>query len=134
MQLLQTVPIRLAGVSFSGERMAVTLTAASTSNPPAAYSQAQIPRLFHVSDPSIKLLSLNSTIEERHLILPDKVRVIVSQGELLEKHRNWALRIGGDAIERCLGAVPARTQRCCIPLLRHFHRISSSGPESPAVE
>jgi 3,5-dihydroxyphenylacetyl-CoA synthase len=93
-----------------------------TATTPDSYSQQELLDLFDIKDRRIRSLFLNSSINRRHLRLPSVNEVGVcsneTQGELLSKHRKWAVEIGRDAIYECLGVFGARaadiSHLCCV--------------------
>nr|WSY57463.1 type III polyketide synthase [Streptomyces sp. NBC_00886] len=89
---LTTGPARIAGVG--------------TATTERSYSQLELLDLFHITDPKVRSVFLNSAIERRHLTIPpeaaDGTRVPEAQGELLAKHRRVALDMGARAVEACL--------------------------------
>ncbi len=71
-----------------------------------SYSQPELLDLFHITDPKVRSVFLNSAIERRHLTIPpeaaDGTRPAEAQGELLAKHRRVALDMGARAVRACL--------------------------------
>jgi alkylresorcinol/alkylpyrone synthase/polyketide synthase Type III len=68
----------------------------ATATSEKSYSQRDILDLFQIEEKRIRLLFLNSAIEQRFLTLPAEKEVRAgrgeTQGELLKKHRNQALK------------------------------------------
>lgn len=82
------------------------ITGVGTAVPPVSYSQPELLEIFGVTDPSIRSIFLNSTIERRGLTLPpllrDRSAAAETQGELLAKHTAEGLRLGREAVLACL--------------------------------
>jgi 3,5-dihydroxyphenylacetyl-CoA synthase len=90
---LRSVPLpRIAGVG--------TATAGEP------YSQRDLLDIFHITDPRVRSVFLNSAIERRYLSLPaagdDGTPAPETQGELLAKHKTLALEMGARAIDAAL--------------------------------
>jgi len=83
-----------------------------TANPPTTYTQQDLLELFHCDNALVRRFFESSHIRKRHLVLPDPGpdgQVPDESGEaLIQKHKSWGLRIGREAIERCLAAHGAR--------------------------
>lgn len=97
------------------------ILAVGTSNPPDRYSQQDILDRFRVANPHVRDLFGASHIDGRYLVLPeadDEGRPTETQAQLLTKHRRWSLRLGAEAIERCLakaGLQPSDIDYlCCV--------------------
>ncbi len=77
-----------------------------TSNPKNKYTQAQVLEYFQETDPKVRRLFGNSHIKSRFLILPpatdDGTIPEETNQQLINKHRDGALEIGPQAIERAL--------------------------------
>jgi predicted naringenin-chalcone synthase len=76
-----------------------------TANPPERYSQQDVLALFDTTDPRIRGLFISSHIRTRHLYLPPKIDGRVEpepQEVLVRKHKQHALEVGAQAIDRCL--------------------------------
>jgi polyketide synthase Type III len=88
----------------------------------AAYSQQELLEIFRITDPKVRSVFLNSTIQRRYLSLPardgDGRCLPESQGELLGKHSHLAVAMGARAIAACLenaGATVADIGHlCCV--------------------
>lgn len=83
------------------------IVAIGTAVPPRRYSQDELATLFGLADPRIHRLFRNSHIKYRHLILPERGPDGMPEESveaLNQKHRNGCLEVGGEAIERALGA------------------------------
>ncbi len=85
-----------------------------TANPPKKYSQADVLDYFGETNTKIRRLFCNSHIQTRYLYLPERVEGEPlreeTNKELIDKHLNGVLDIGGRAIENALnpvGLVPA---------------------------
>ncbi|MCK6502921.1 type III polyketide synthase [Myxococcota bacterium] len=81
------------------------ILAVGTSHPPDRYTQQEILERFRVVNPAVREVFQASHIDGRYLVLPtadESGRPTETQGELLAKHRRWALRLGQQAIGRCL--------------------------------
>jgi polyketide synthase Type III len=92
-----------------------------TANPPDRYTQQDILDLYRVENPIVRNLFQASHIQTRNLVLPARDaegRPTETQEELLIKHRQWALKIGAEAIERALAPLGMATDEvdflCCI--------------------
>lgn len=108
------------------------LVAVGTANPPATYSQGDLLELFACDNPLVRRFFQSSHIQKRHLVLPDPGpdgSVPEESGEaLLQKHLRWSLRIGPQAIRRCL-ARAGLSQRAVDLLVT----VSSTGFLCPAL-
>ncbi len=79
-----------------------------TANPGTRYSQEEIVKIYHETNPVIVGLFQNSHIKYRHLILPEPVDGIMqeeTQEQLIRKHRQGAEEFGAKAITECLSLV-----------------------------
>jgi predicted naringenin-chalcone synthase len=97
------------------------ILAVGTSHPPDRYTQQEILERFRVANPAVRELFQASHIDGRYLVLPaadDSGRPTETQAELLVKHRRWALRLGQQAIGRCLEGTGLGTSDidhlCCV--------------------
>jgi 3,5-dihydroxyphenylacetyl-CoA synthase len=87
-----------------------------------SYSQQELLETFHITDPRVRSVFLNSAIQRRYLSLPalgdDGIRTRETQGELLDKHKALAVDMGARAIDACLkdaGAALADVAHlCCV--------------------
>jgi polyketide synthase Type III len=108
------------------------IAGAGTATTPASYTQLELLDLFDVKDRRIRSLFLNSAIDRRHLILPRVNDVGVcsteTQGELLGKHRTWAVEIGRRAIEECIGGLGA-----CLTDISHLCCVTTTGFLTPGL-
>ncbi|MGX1914095.1 3,5-dihydroxyphenylacetyl-CoA synthase DpgA [Streptomyces phaeochromogenes] len=101
---------------------AADLIGVGTAVPPFSYTQKDILDTFRITDPRIRSIFMGGAIERRNLTLPplgpDGYPVDETQGDLLRKHTETGLRMGGEAVERCLkdaGAGPADVRYlCCV--------------------
>ncbi|WPB88468.1 3,5-dihydroxyphenylacetyl-CoA synthase DpgA [Streptomyces malaysiensis] len=90
--------------------------------PPDSYTQRELLDTFGVTDPRIRSIFLNGAIERRNLSLPplgpDGKPTTETQGDLLRKHTASGLRMGREAVERCLKDVGASLADvrylCCV--------------------
>ena len=88
----------------------------------APYSQQDLLEIFHITDPKVRSVFLNSAIRQRYLSLPprgvDGARVLETQGDLLDKHKALAVDMGVRAIDACLKDVAASVSDiallCCV--------------------
>jgi len=87
-----------------------------------SFSQAELLDAFQITNPKVRSVFLNSSIERRFLSLPQRddqgsVRH-ENQGELLAKHRRLAVEMGAAAIGKCLQEVGAQAcdiaYLCCV--------------------
>ena len=82
------------------------LISVGTANPPKTYTQQEIVDLFQCEVKIIQRFFKNAHIEQRHLVLPDPLpdgsMPEESGAELLQKHNDYSLEIGGEAIRKCL--------------------------------
>ena len=97
------------------------LIALGTANPPGRYPQEELLQRFRVDDPRIRSLFTSSHIRTRHLYLPEAGpdgTPEETQGQLLKKHRNGAIEIGGAAIRACLEKAQLQPENidfiCCL--------------------
>lgn len=83
-----------------------------TANPPKTYTQQDLLDQFACETPLVRRFFQASHIKKRHLVLPepgpDGVIPEESGEQLIAKHKEWGLRIGKEAIMRCLDAHGAR--------------------------
>ncbi|WP_035868268.1 3,5-dihydroxyphenylacetyl-CoA synthase DpgA [Kitasatospora cheerisanensis] len=77
-----------------------------TAVPPEHYSQEELLDLFEITDRRVRSVFLMGSIRQRSLVLPpagpDGTRVRESQGDLLDKHKAWAVSLGSEALTQCL--------------------------------
>jgi polyketide synthase Type III len=93
-----------------------------TATPATAYSQKDVLDAFNIEDRRTRLMFLNSAIGRRHLTLPPEnehgVRGNETQGELLKKHSDYAIEVGGRALQACLDRAGATLDDvrflCCV--------------------
>ena len=93
-----------------------------TAVPSTSYSQAEVLDLFEVTDAKVRSVFLNSAIDRRYLTMPpfDAAGrpLPESQGELLRKHTEQGLALGGEALRHCLAAAGLRARDvgylCCV--------------------
>lgn len=93
-----------------------------TAVPATSYTQEEVLDTFGITDRRIRSVFLGGAIERRNLTLPptgpDGLPAVESQGDLLRKHAASGLRMGGEAVGRCLkdaGAVPGDIRYlCCV--------------------
>ncbi|MEU6431040.1 3,5-dihydroxyphenylacetyl-CoA synthase DpgA [Microbispora sp. NPDC046973] len=99
---------------------------------PDSYSQQEVLDTFDIDDARIRSLFLNSAIDRRHLTLPplgaDGRRRQESQGELLDKHKDLALDMGGRALLTCLKDAGAELSD-----IRHLCCVTSTGFLAPGL-
>ena len=102
--------------------MRARLCSVGTSVPPFRYTQDELIDQLDIKDDKIRSLFKNSSIASRHLILPARDAngqlVPESQGQLLDKHREWGIKMAAEAMDKCLantGRTPADVDYlCCI--------------------
>lgn len=102
--------------------MPVRLCGVGTSVPPFRYTQDELLEQLDITDEKIRSLFTNSSIASRHLVLPlrdENGRLgAESQGQLLDKHREWGIRMAAEALDKCLaniGRTPAEVDYlCCV--------------------
>lgn len=93
-----------------------------TAVPPASYTQRELLDLFAIADPKIRSVFLNSAIDRRSLVLPppdeSRGRMVEAQGDLLDKHKLWAVGLGASALTQCLERIGAGlsdvAHLCCV--------------------
>jgi 3,5-dihydroxyphenylacetyl-CoA synthase len=89
-----------------GQALTALLLGIGTATPSTSYSQAEILDIFEIKDTRIRSLFMNSSIDQRHLNLPefrdDGRPQEERQGDLLRKHRRCAIELGSAAIRACL--------------------------------
>lgn len=93
-----------------------------TAVPPEHYSQEELLDLFGITDRKVRSVFLLGSIRQRSLVLPpagpDGTRLRESQGDLLNKHRAWAVSMGSDALSVCLKRIGADLSEvaylCCV--------------------
>ncbi len=89
--------------------IAPRILSVATTAPPDTYSQQDLVDLFKADDPRLTQFFTNSHIKTRHLVLPEPNpdgTMPDEDGEaLLAKHRKWAVELGAEVINDCLGKV-----------------------------
>ncbi|MEU9048131.1 MULTISPECIES: 3,5-dihydroxyphenylacetyl-CoA synthase DpgA [unclassified Kitasatospora] len=93
-----------------------------TAVPPEHYSQEELLDLFGITDRKVRSVFLLGSIRQRSLVLPpaapDGTRLRESQGDLLDKHKAWAVNMGADALALCLKRLGADLSEvaylCCV--------------------
>ncbi|MBL3671381.1 type III polyketide synthase [Streptomyces sp. M2CJ-2] len=93
-----------------------------TAVPPESYSQQDLLDLFGITDPKVRSVFLMGAIERRSLVLPpaapDGTRIREAQGDLLDKHKAWAVSLGANALVLCLKRIGADLSEvaylCCV--------------------
>ncbi|MFE6049919.1 3,5-dihydroxyphenylacetyl-CoA synthase DpgA [Kitasatospora sp. NPDC056446] len=93
-----------------------------TAVPPEHYSQEELLDLFGITDRRVRSVFLMGSIRQRSLVLPpaapDGTRIRESQGDLLDKHKAWAVSLGSDALALCLKRIGADLSEvaylCCV--------------------
>lgn len=100
--------------------------------PPNSYTQQDLLDIFQVTDPKIRSIFLNSSIERRFLTLPPKLpdgtRAQETQGALLAKHREQGVDMGSRALRACLKEAQAD-----ISDVRYLVCVSSTGFMTPGL-
>ncbi|MFD9028649.1 3,5-dihydroxyphenylacetyl-CoA synthase DpgA [Streptomyces parvulus] len=108
------------------------LVGVGTAVPPFSYTQREILDLFGITDRRIRSVFLGGNIERRNLTLPplgpDGAPVDESQGDLLRKHTETGLRMGREAVERCLEDAGAG-----LADLRYLCCVTSTGLLTPGL-
>jgi alkylresorcinol/alkylpyrone synthase/polyketide synthase Type III len=103
-----------------------------TAVPGSAFTQREVLDAFQITDPKVVSVFANSAIDRRHLVLPepgeDGIRRPEEQGDLLDKHRRQALRMGAEALEKCLKRAGADLSD-----LRHLCCVTSTGFLTPGI-
>lgn len=102
--------------------MRARLCSVGTSVPPFRYTQDELIERFNIEDDKIRSLFKNSSIASRHLVLPPRDAngqlMPESQGQLLDKHREWGIKMAAEAMDKCLantGRTPADVDYlCCV--------------------
>jgi predicted naringenin-chalcone synthase len=93
-----------------------------TAVPPDSYSQPELLELFGIEDPKVRSVFLKGSIGRRSLVLPpaaaDGGRITEAQGDLLDKHKTWAVSMGAGALSLCLKRIGADltdvAHLCCV--------------------
>lgn len=103
-----------------------------TANPPDYYTQQELLELFDCSDQKIRRFFQNSHIKKRHLVLPDPgtdgFLPDENGKELLEKHKETAINIGREAIEKCLAQRNVKPEQ-----IDYLATVSSTGFLCPGI-
>lgn len=110
-----------SGRSLSA-RLRTKIVGVGTATPPTSYTQPELLDRFGITDRRIRSIFTNSAIERRFLTLPDAdkdgSRGNETQGELLTKHKKYAIDIGVQAIQACLEDCHASLEDisflCCV--------------------
>jgi predicted naringenin-chalcone synthase len=125
-----TQPSGAGGGAGAAPAVPVRITAVGTGQPPNSFTQRELLDEFGVSDPRVRALFGNSSIERRHLCLPprdpDGARRVETQGELLTKHRRAGVAIGREAVAACL-----RRAGATVADVGHLCCVSSTGFLTP---
>ncbi|MFF5176180.1 3,5-dihydroxyphenylacetyl-CoA synthase DpgA [Micromonospora sp. NPDC000089] len=86
--------------------LATKVMGVGTAVPTTTYTQHELIDEFHITDPRVRSIFLNSAIDRRGLVLPPRLpdgsHRFESQGELLQKHAVQGMHMGREAIEACL--------------------------------
>ncbi|MFB7127279.1 type III polyketide synthase [Kitasatospora xanthocidica] len=98
------------------------IVSVGTAVPPEHYSQEELLDLFGITDRRVRSVFLLGSIRQRSLVLPpaapDGTRLRESQGDLLDKHKAWAVSMGADALQLCLKRIGADLSEvaylCCV--------------------
>ncbi|MFJ6621529.1 3,5-dihydroxyphenylacetyl-CoA synthase DpgA [Kitasatospora sp. NPDC091335] len=98
------------------------IVSVGTAVPPEHYSQEELLDLFGITDRRVRSVFLLGSIRQRSLVLPpaapDGTRLRESQGDLLDKHKAWAVSMGSDAMSLCLKRIGADLSEvgylCCV--------------------
>ncbi|MBR7826380.1 type III polyketide synthase [Actinospica sp. MGRD01-02] len=93
-----------------------------TAVPPESYTQQDVLDLFGIEDPKVRSVFLKGAIDRRSLVLPplaaDGTRIMEAQGDLLDKHKAWAVGMGANALSQCLKRIGADlsdvAHLCCV--------------------
>jgi polyketide synthase Type III len=97
-----------------------------------SYSQQDLLEIFHITDPKVRSVFLNSAIQRRYLSLPpcggDGSPVVEGQGDLLNKHKALAVDMGARAIDACLKNAGAG-----IDDIGHLCCVTSTGFLTPGL-
>ena len=109
------------GRSFS-PRLKTRIVGVGTATPPTSYTQLELLDRFGIKDRRIRSIFANSAIERRYLILPymskNGSHPNESQGELLTKHKKYAIDIGAQAVRACISSCNASLSDisflCCV--------------------
>jgi 3,5-dihydroxyphenylacetyl-CoA synthase len=108
------------------------IVGSGVATPPDAYTQQELLEIFQVTDPKIRSIFLNSSIERRFLTLPPKLadgrRAQETQGALLAKHREQGVDMGGRALIACL-----KDAQASISDVRYLVCVSSTGFMIPGL-
>ena len=104
--------IREAMLSSFNRSVNPRLVSVGTATPPNTYTQQDLLELFKCDNPLVRRFFESSHIRKRHLVLPEPGpdgKLPTESGEqLIAKHKKWGLRIGSEAVMRCLHAYGAR--------------------------
>jgi polyketide synthase Type III len=114
--------------AISASRIAAVGTAVGGES----YSQRELLDTFRITDPKVRSVFLNSTIERRYLSLPpeagDGTRIIETEGDLLDKHKALTVDMGARAIDACLKNAGAG-----IDDIGHLCCVTSTGFLTPGL-
>ena len=116
----------------SGAAARPRIVSVGMAHPPRAYTQQELLELFRCDDPRIARFFTSSHIRQRYLVLPEPLAdgTMPPEGgaELLEKHERMSLRIGSEAIARCLEPTPFAAGD-----LNYFATVTSTGFLCPGL-
>lgn len=108
------------------------LAGVGTAVPPVSYTQREVLDTFGITDRRIRSVFLGGNIERRNLTLPpigpDGKPLEESQGDLLRKHTETGLRMGREAVERCLADAGAE-----LADVRYLCCVTSTGLLTPGL-
>lgn len=103
-----------------------------TAVPPESYTQLELLDLFGIEDPKVRSVFLKGAIERRSLVLPptgpDGARAVEAQGDLLDKHKAWAVSLGAEALADCLKRIGADLSD-----VAHLICVTSTGFLTPGL-
>lgn len=103
-----------------------------TAVPPESYTQREVLDLFGIEDPKVRSVFLKGAIDRRSLVLPptaaDGSRVMEAQGDLLDKHKAWAVSMGANALSLCLKRIGADLSD-----VEHLCCVTSTGFLTPGL-
>ncbi|WP_280443917.1 3,5-dihydroxyphenylacetyl-CoA synthase DpgA [Nocardia brasiliensis] len=93
-----------------------------TSVPTESYSQHEVLDRLGLTDPRVRALFLKSGIERRNLIIPpprpDGRASAETQGKLLAKHKEFAVRLAKESLMECMASIGAAASDvghlCCV--------------------
>jgi 3,5-dihydroxyphenylacetyl-CoA synthase len=109
-----------------------TIAGVGTAVSATSFSQHDLLDVFDITDPKVRSIFLNSSIQRRYLALPmpgrGSGRGQETQGDLLDRHKAVAVDMGARALQACLHDADAAMSD-----VRHLCCVTSTGFLTPGL-